>query len=187
VSSVRIPAGVSLEVFGNFEFQGVRRVFGVPLAEENSIAVLAAARSSPSFESILNLSMRDYGMDNRISSFIIRRIPADETVTLCSSFTCGNLSGRGNFSVGSYITMPGSIGEDRLSRISLPPGWKIQVFEARRFRGESLILTNSIERNHSHHVWANDGASSQHLVVEFRGQYAEWNRRVRSMIISTIT
>jgi hypothetical protein len=170
VSSIRIPSGISLEVFGNTNFEGTRRVFGVPLEEE----------PSTSLESILNVSMGDYGMDNRISSFIIRRIPADERVTLCTTFNCGNRGGSGDFSVGSYNTMPRSIGEDLLSRIRLPPGWKIQVFEARRFRGESLILTNNIERNHNHRT------SSQPLVIEFQGEYAEWNGRVRSMIISTM-
>lgn len=190
VSSIRIPAGISLEVFGDYEFQGTRRVFGVPLLAEESVGItVVATRSGPTtnFESILNISMGDYGMDNRVSSFIIRSIPTDEAVNLCSTFSCSDWGGKGDFSVGSYNFMPSEIGEDRLSLVRLPPGWKIQIFEARRFRGESLTLTNAFERNHlDQFVGTNyQPSNNQPLVIEFRDEYAEWNNRVRSMIIST--
>lgn len=153
VSSLQIPPGISMEVFEDYNFTGARRVFG-------------------NLKSTV-VSLVDYEMDNAISSFILRAIPIEERVTLCSTFTClGGTSER--FSVGSYMTMNGTtIEEDTLSRVILPPGWHIELFEGRRFRGESLLLSNDIGNERS-------------LNVRFQRAYAAWNNRVRSMIIGTL-
>lgn len=197
ISLLRIPEGVSVEVFDSFNCEGTHRVFGTPLVQSNEAIPLES-------RSLVNVSLAEYGMENQLASFVIRPIPTGQTVTLCVAITCkshtsrvsnpeGRTPGKVTLSVGSYSTMPLLIGEDRLSRVELPIGWKIQLFESRRFRGESLTLSNEAGRStpwpNQHPIHGHGGTSLRGgtiRTIALRGRYREWNNRARSMIISTI-
>eukprot|EP00934_Nitzschia_sp_Nitz4_P004823 Nitzschia sp. Nitz4//scaffold173_size47512//3627//5744//NITZ4_007151-RA/size47512-augustus-gene-0.0-mRNA-1//1//CDS//3329538781//4813//frame0 len=155
-SSLRLPPGIALEAFAEQNFTGDRRVF-----------------AASSETDMTNISLQEYDFDLELSSFIIRPLPTSAGVTLCSTYTCLHTTAT-TLSIGSYRTMSETdIAEDTLSRIILRPGWKVEVFEERRFLGESLVLSN-------------DPENTSPLSIRFQRAYSDWNNRVRSIIIGTI-
>lgn len=177
VASLSIPAGFSIEVFEgiNFDPSLARRVFG-------------------SLEDLVRVSLQDYRMKHKVRSFIVRPIPPEGTgILFCttarsSSFSSSACFGTGanspqRLSVGSYPIFPEKLGgtDGYLSRLVLPPGWKIELFEETEFGGESLVLANDPMTGKP----AADGEPKP-LGFRFRNKYESWRNRTRSMIISTV-
>jgi hypothetical protein len=150
-SRINTPAGMYIEVFRDYQYKGNWWVFG-------------------SRNSDMSYSLAGLGADHRIRSFIIRTIPSGG-VTLCKNMNCEN--GKVTRSVGSYKSMPAAaIGDNDLSRVILPPQWKIQVFVDESFQGSSKSFTN--------------GHAKANLSIKFLDAYSIWNSKVSSYSISTI-
>jgi hypothetical protein len=149
---INTPQGYYIEVFNETDFSGARRVFGHKTQEKS-----------------FNLS--SFAADNKISSFVIHRVPDSGSVRLCKNMDCKN--GSVNRGVGSYRSMPaGSIGDSSLSRLIIQPGWKIQIFTERNFEGESRLFENP--------------HASQSLSIKFTEEHSAWDNKVNSFIVSTI-
>jgi len=106
LSQVIIPRGLSFEYFEHGNFGGWHRAFG-----------------NPNHDILLNMG----GHNDAVSSFKVRQIPSGQ-VKLCRHTDC---SGGYVFysSVGTYTSMPSIIGNDALSFVYIPRGFKFEYFQ----------------------------------------------------------
>lgn len=105
LSQVYIPRGLSFEYFEHSSFGGWHRAYG-----------------SPNYDIILNMG----GHNDAVSSFKVRQIPSGQ-VKLCRNSDCS-----GGYvyytSVATWTSMPSIIGNDALSFVYIPRGYKIKIF-----------------------------------------------------------
>lgn len=152
ISRIRTPAGYYIEIFEGGGYTGKRLVFGHPTASKS-------------------FSMKQFGVDDNISSFIVRPFPTEKNgVKLCKKINCRG--GSVTRTVGSVPSMPRRVGAANLSRIILSPGWKIEIFDGPNFRGASKVFFNA--------------HSSVELSIKLRNENADWNDRTKSFIVSTL-
>jgi hypothetical protein len=152
ISRINTPEGYYIEVFDETDFSGARWVFGHKKKEKS-------------------FNLRSFLANNKISSFVIHQVPDKGSVKLCKNMSCRN--GAVNRGVGSYTSMPKrKIGDSKLSRVILQPGWKIQIFTEQNFEGESTFFENP--------------HASKSLSIKFRKEHKKWNNKVNSFIVSSI-
>jgi hypothetical protein len=152
ISRINTPQGYYIEVFEGTEFLGTRWVFGHKSQDKS-------------------FNLKSFAADNKVSSFVIHQVPSGGSVKLCKNMNCKN--GAVKRGVGSYQKMPKKrVADSSLSRVILPPGWKIQIFTKRNFQGESTVFENP--------------HASQSLSIKFRKEHRAWNKKTNSFIVSTI-
>jgi len=112
LSQVYIHQGLSFEYFEHGHFEGWHKAFG-----------------SPTRDTVLDMG----GHNDAVSSFKVRQIPPGQ-VKLCRHHDC---SGGYVFyaSVGTWSSMPSVIGNDELSFVEIPTGFKFEYFEHGQLQG----------------------------------------------------
>ncbi len=111
LTEVYIPRGYSFEYFEHGNFGGWSAAFGLT-----------------SSDLILNMG----GHNDAVSSFKVRLLPLTR-VKLCMHGDCNG--GVYYASVGNWGSMPAEIGNDALSFVYIPKGFKFQFFEHGNFQG----------------------------------------------------
>jgi hypothetical protein len=121
LTKVIIPQGLSFEYFQHGAYGGYFRAYGSKTAER-----------------IINMGSN--GHNDAVSSFKVRQIPAG-SVKLCRDYPCGT----GPYyyaSVGSWSSMPWQIGNDALSYVYVPKGYKATFFEHNSYGGCRSTLSS---------------------------------------------
>jgi hypothetical protein len=83
------------------------------------------------------------GNNDWVSSFKIRKYPSSEMVMLCQHDPCGT-GGKFYARVGKWYSMPGEIGNDQLSAVSIPAGFVFWYFLDANFRGANEKFTGPV-------------------------------------------
>lgn len=99
---------------------------------------------SPTNDVLLNMGLQ--GHNDAVSSFKVRQIPPGQ-VKLCRYHDCSG--GHVYYaSVGSWTSMPSTIGNDTLSYVFIPRGFKFQYFQDTDFGGCSQTIgSNDYDTN----------------------------------------
>lgn len=138
LTRVKIPKGMSFECFEHTDYKGWSRSFGSTLKDTE-------------------VDFTKHGLNDLVSSFKVRNIPIGH-VTLCKDYSCDG--GVYKASVGNWKTMPHEIGNDALSRVYVPKGFKLKIFEHSWFGGWSEVV-GSADKNVDHNIKTrNDKVSS---------------------------
>jgi hypothetical protein len=137
---VHIPRGLSFEYFEHGSFGGWHRAFG-----------------SPDYGVTLNMG----GHNDAVSSFKVRQIPSGK-VTLCKHSHTGCSSGSGDYyaSVGYWMSMPSAIGNDALSYVIIPAGFKFHYYEHTNLEGWNYSFGSASWTTHLNMGVHNDAVSS---------------------------
>lgn len=125
LSQVIIPQGLSFEYFENSNFGGHHRAFGSQTTD--LIVNMTKWWLDPSGSSF---------SDNAVSSFKVRQIPSGR-VKLCRYRDCSGGYVYYAQCVGRWNTMPFQIGGDALSYISIPRGFRVELFGDERLGGSN--------------------------------------------------
>lgn len=123
LTRVLIPKGMSFECFEHVNYEGWSRSFG-------------------SKDKDMDVSLSGMGLNDVVSSFKIRNIPIGH-VTLCKHYNC--YDGLYKASVGNWKSMPNQIGNDTLSRVYVPKGFKLKYFQHANFQGFSKVVGSEDE------------------------------------------
>jgi len=151
VPMVRIKAGFFIEIFDRPNFKGSRRVLS-------------------SYGGDRTLQLASFKFSGKVRSWRVRKL-SDRQVKLCRGVKCseGVVVRR---RTGSYRELPDEI-KDSLTRITLPPRYRITIFDKTYFRGNSKTFTNS-------------DYSKYASVKLFTGNNKKWNNAAKSMMIMNL-
>lgn len=124
ITLIYVPKSMCVEYHKDIDYGGWWGVVGSP--EEDTV-----------------LDLTDAYQNNMISSLKIRNIPEGK-VRFCMRYNCNG--GKGFYaSVGQASSMPVGVGDNSLSAIVIPKGYKVIVFEDVNFVGRSMIFGSASE------------------------------------------
>ena len=92
-------------------------------------------------EKVEILDLSSLGFNDIASSFRIRDIPSNLSAKFCKDLGC--TSGSYLAPLGSYSSMPAAVGNDALTTILVPPGFKVWVFKDSNFEGGRVSFSNT--------------------------------------------
>ena len=142
LTRVMIPRGFAFEYFEHTSYGGWHGIFG---SHDNWINLYMGSRN------------------DRVSSFKVHKLP-DGKVRLCKHYDCSSQYYNIDM-VKKYSSMPSAIGNDQLSRVLIPRGYRFQYFEHGHFRGWSGTFGSC---SRSTNLWMgghNDAVSSFKVTV----------------------